>query len=106
MDGCYCFGYTKSFKILDLKFHKDQKLAYECAKLIIWHNELRKGYYPVKFNKPTRKGTSVKFRRIESKDEVAEHFDKFTSLLYEFKSRYELKKLKGSDFVERKHKND
>lgn len=78
MQECICIEYTRNFKILDLKLHKSQKLVYECIKLIILNNELKNGFYPYRFNKPTKKGTSVNFKLIENEniDECIEQFIK------------------------------
>jgi hypothetical protein len=53
---------------MDLDFYKADRRMYEYVKLEIWLKELYKGYFVKKWNKPTKKGSSVKFRVLDDKN--------------------------------------
>ncbi|WP_433958867.1 hypothetical protein [Cytobacillus horneckiae] len=58
-------GGKKNFTLLTLKLQKDDLKEYEVAKVINWLNMLNKGQKPVRWNKPNKNGTAVRFETIQ-----------------------------------------
>ena len=67
--------YEQVFVMATSSFQKTLSGVYEFFKLDVRAEALRKGFKVEKFYKPTRKGTKVKFKKLESTKEAEDELN-------------------------------
>ena len=79
MDGAKVVGFSKDYPVLNLNLLKNDSAKY--YKLVFYAilGEGQKGFYYTKINKATRKGTSINYKAIQSK----EHAKAFEKVIYQ-----------------------
>lgn len=70
LEGCSVLGFSKTYKQLDLKMAKEEPIKYEALLLGLQANELRRGFKVKRIGKATKKGTSVKYEAVNSKEDI------------------------------------
>ena len=80
------FEFTKDYYLLTAKLKKDKPMSYLAGLLLIKSKELKRGYYAYKINKPTSKGTRIKFKPIESKEQANEKVKEINKEIQAFNS--------------------
>jgi phenylalanyl-tRNA synthetase alpha subunit len=92
-----CIEYNKQYYKLDLKLYKEDRRLYELVKINLWLKELQDKYYFAKrWNKPTLKGTNVKFKAVETKEEYQDALKKIRDYVKQINAEF------GFNFVEEK----
>jgi hypothetical protein len=61
---CKVISYMRTYTMMDLKLFKLTPKVYEIAKIAAMIAELKRGFKMIRCNKPTKKGTSIKFVTI------------------------------------------
>ena len=64
MSKCKLMSFTEIQKNMTSKVQKLMPRYYEYLKIKLWIKNINNGFYPVKWNAPTGKGTSVKFASL------------------------------------------
>ena len=80
------FEFSKDYYLLTAKLKKDKPMSYLAGLLLIKSEELKKGYYAYKINKPTSKGTRIKFKPLESQEQANEKVKEINEEIKAFNS--------------------
>ena len=92
-----CIEYNKQFHKMDLKLFQDDRRTYELVKINLMLRELQdKYFFATRWNKPTRKGTNVKFTAVETKEQYQEAKQKIIDYVKQINAEF------GFNFVEEK----
>lgn len=73
MRGCYCTEFTKTFKGINIELGKSDNKGFDYSLLLIYLNELDKGFKVKRINKTTKKGTTVIYESIKDSAELEEY---------------------------------
>jgi hypothetical protein len=65
-----------------------EEKEFAIRKAYIWLNMLNDGMKPVKWLKPTKKGTKVNFEIIRSEEELNKGLDELDTYLYDINKRF------------------
>ncbi|MSU01911.1 hypothetical protein [Tissierella pigra] len=83
-----CMEFTKTYSGINLDFQRKDAKGYDYTMLLIYLNELKKGYKVKRINKTTKKGTSVVYSLIKSKEELAEYENLIKCKVQEFNKKW------------------
>lgn len=81
-------GYTADYPYINLELKNKEISKYEMALLICHIEELKKGMKVKKIYQTTKKGTSIKYEAINTKEEALEYRDKIQNMVDEYNNRY------------------
>lgn len=84
-----CTEFTKTYSGVNLEFKNKNAKGYDYTMLLIYQEELKKGYKVKKVNNTTKKGTTVVYSQIKSKEELEDYFKSIQDKVQEFNEKWE-----------------
>ena len=81
-------GYTKNFSYINLDLKKNNSKHYELALLVCYIEEFKKGMKVSRIYKTTKKGTSIKYENIKTKEEGLKYSKEIEKMVEEYHVRY------------------
>lgn len=88
MKGAICVGFSKDFNKLNLKLKNEDEKKYDYAILLLYLNELDRGFKVKKINKTTNKGTKVSYIAIKTEEELNQYMKEVSSFIDEFNKKW------------------
>lgn len=87
--GAICVEFQKNYKTVNLKFKNEDEKGYDYTILLLYLEELKKGYKAKRINKATKKGTTVTYSLINTKEELQEYINLLQVKVDEFNSKWD-----------------
>lgn len=84
MSDITVFEFTMDYGLLTAKLKKEKPMSYLAGLIMAKSDELKKGYYAYKINKPTSKGTSIKFKPLESQEQAIDKINEINKEIKDF----------------------
>lgn len=78
---CIVTGYVKNYDKLSLNLYKNNPLEYELAINLMKLKSLILGYVSYKTMIPTKKGTKIRYKKINDKDMYREEYGKLIEII-------------------------
>jgi hypothetical protein len=84
-----CTEFQKNYASVNLDFQKKDAKGYDYMIILIYLEELKKGYKVKRINKTTKKGTTVIYSRIGSKEELEDYMKLLQDKIQEFNEKWD-----------------
>ena len=84
-----CTEFQKNYASVNSNLQKEDAKGYDYMIILIYLEELKKGYKVKRVNKKTKKGTTVTYSRIGSKEELEDYMKLIQDKIQEFNDKWE-----------------
>ena len=92
MDGTFeVIGYTADYPYINLGLKNNNPKEYKLALIVCHNEEFKKGMQVERIYKTTKKGTSIKYKHITSKEDAIKYREKIQNMVNEFEKEFSLK---------------
>ena len=92
MDGTFkVIGYTADYPYINLELKNNNPREYKIALIICHNEEFKKGMQVERIYKTTKKGTSIKYKSISSKEDAVKCMEKIQRMVDDFNKEFPLK---------------